>query len=209
MSNSGRKKSKVTYTTPSAAQWRASFDANQVAQEQAYSTPYNNGTVNSDVTSIYNLPQSSTYKQDYLPSNTEVDNESKGFWANAWDATKHLFNATVGNAIDGVKPLFDGSAVRMMFQNLYNTRTTQYEEELRKTYSDLEDTEIADKYVDLIRQYKQAKDSYDKMGLIVDEARMKDLEKQLDVMENIIRRSSKSSDVLLDLFADSSKDQKL
>ena len=209
MSNSGRKKSKVTYTTPSAAQWRASFDANQSAQELAYSTPYNSGTVNSDVTSIYNLPQSSTYKQDYLPSNTEVDNESKGFWANAWDATKHLFNATVGNAIDGVKPLFDGSAVRMMFQNLYNTRTTQYEEELRKTYSDLEDTEIADKYVDLIRQYKQAKDSYDKMGLIVDEARMKDLEKQLDVMENIIRRDSKSSDVLLDLFADSSKDQKL
>ena len=209
MSNSGRKKSKVTYTTPSAAQWRASFYANQVAQEQAYSTPYNSGTVNSDVTSIYNLPQSSTYKQDYLPSNTEVDNESKGFWANAWDTTKHLFNATVGNAIDGVKPLFDGSAVRMMFQNLYNARTTQYEEELRKTYSDLEDTEIADKYVDLIRQYKQAKDSYDKMGLIVDEARMKDLEKQLDVMENIIRRDSKSSDVLLDLFADSSKDQKL
>nr|DAE75524.1 MAG TPA: hypothetical protein [Caudoviricetes sp.] len=97
----------------------------------------------------------------------------------------------------------------MMFQNLYNTRTTQYEEELRKTYSDLEDTEIADKYVDLIKQYKQAKDNYDKMGLIVDEARMKDLEKQLDVMENIIRRSSKTSDVLLDLFADSSKDQKL
>jgi len=47
------------------------------------------------------------------------------------------------------------------------------------------------------------------MGLIVDEVRVKDLEKQLDVMENIIRRSSKSSDVLLDLFADSSKDQKL
>lgn len=209
MSNSGRKKSKVTYTTPSAAQWRASFDANQVAQERAYSTPYNNGTVNSDVTSIYNLPQTSTYKQDYLPSNIEEDNQSNGFWSNAWDATKYLFNATVGNAIDSVKPLFDGSAVRMMFQNIYNTRTTQYEEELRKTYSDLEDTQIADKYVDLIKQYKQAKDNYDKMGLIVDEARMKDLEKQLDVMENIIRRSSKSSDVLLDLFADSSKDQKL
>ena len=209
MSNSGRKKSKETYTTPSAAQWRASFDANQVAQERAYSTPYNNGTVNSDVTSIYNLPQSSTYKQDYLPSNIEEDNQSNGFWSNAWDATKYLFNATVGNAIDSVKPLFDGSAVRMMFQNIYNTRTTQYEEELRKTYSDLEDTQIADKYVDLIKQYKQAKDNYDKMGLIVDEARMKDLEKQLDVMENIIRRSSKSSDVLLDLFADSSKDQKL
>jgi len=31
MSNSGRKKSKETYTTPSAAQWRASFDANQAA----------------------------------------------------------------------------------------------------------------------------------------------------------------------------------
>lgn len=209
MSNSGRKKSKETYTTPSAAQWRASFDANQVAQERAYSTPYNNGTVNSDVTSIYNLPQTSTYKQDYLPSNIEEDNQSNGFWSNAWDATKYLFNATVGNAIDSVKPLFDGSAVRMMFQNIYNTRTTQYEEELRKTYSDLEDTQIADKYVDLIKQYKQAKDNYDKMGLIVDEARMKDLEKQLDVMENIIRRSSKSSDVLLDLFADSSKDQKL
>lgn len=209
MSNSGRKKSKETYTTQSAAQWRASFDANQVAQERAYSTPYNNGTVNSDVTSIYNLPQTSTYKQDYLPSNIEEDNQSNGFWSNAWDATKYLFNATVGNAIDSVKPLFDGSAVRMMFQNIYNTRTTQYEEELRKTYSDLEDTQIADKYVDLIKQYKQAKDNYDKMGLIVDEARMKDLEKQLDVMENIIRRSSKSSDVLLDLFADSSKDQKL
>lgn len=209
MSNSGRKKSKETYTTPSAAQWRASFDANQAAQELAYSTPYNNGTVNSDVTSIYNLPQSSTYKQDYLPSDTEEDNQSKGFWSNVWDTTKHLFNATVDNAIDGVKPLFDGSAVRMMFQNLYNTRTTQYEEELRKTYSDLEDTQIADKYVDLIRQYKQAKDDYDRMGLIVDEVRVKDLEKQLDVMENIIRRSSKSSDVLLDLFADSSKDQKL
>jgi len=47
------------------------------------------------------------------------------------------------------------------------------------------------------------------MGLIVDEARVKDLEKQLDVIENVIRRSSKSSDVLLDLFADSSKDQKI
>ena len=209
MSNSGRKKSKETYTTPSAAQWRASFDANQAAQELAYSTPYNNGTVKSDVTSIYKLPQSSTYKQDYLPSDTEEDNQSKGFWSNAWDATKYLFNATVGNAIDGVKPIFDGTAVRMMFQNLYNTRTTQYEEELRKTYSDLEDTQIADKYVDLIKQYKQAKDDYDRMGLIVDEARVKDLEKQLDVMENVIRRSSKSSDVLLDLFADSSKDQKL
>ena len=77
MSNSGRKKSKETYTTPSAAQWRASFDANQAAQERAYSTPYNNGTVSSDVTSIYNLPQTSTYKQDYLPNSTNKAAEKK------------------------------------------------------------------------------------------------------------------------------------
>ncbi len=35
------------------------------------------------------------------------------------------------------------------------------------------------------------------MGLIVDEARVKDLEKQWNVMENVIRRSSKSSDVFI------------
>lgn len=206
MKYSGGKKTKATYTTPSAAQWRASFDANQAAQEQAYSTPYNNGTVRSDVTSIYNLPKSYTYKQDFLP--TEEDT-NKGFWSSAWDTTKSIYNNTIGDAIEGLKPLFNGDAMRMAMQNLYSTRTTQYEEELRKTYSELEDTELADKYVDLLKQYKQAKDDYQKLGLITDESRIKDLEHQLDVVENVIRRSSKSSDTLLDLFADSSKKQKL
>lgn len=209
MSNSGRKKSKETYTIPSAAQWRASFDANQAAQERAYSTPYNNGTVSSDVTSIYNLPQTSTYKQDYLPNSTSEDNESKGFFASVWDDAKHFVNNINMGVADAVKPFLDGSAVRMMFQNVFNTRVTQYEEELRKTNTDLKDVDAAQKYTDLVYQYKWALDDYHKTKSEEDLEKVKTLQKQLDDFENVVKRSSKSSDALLDLFVDDKKEHKL
>jgi hypothetical protein len=60
-----------------------------------------------------------------------------------WDDAKHFVNNINMGVADAVKPLLDGSAVRMMFQNVFNTRVTQYEEELRKTNTDIEDVDAA------------------------------------------------------------------
>ena len=208
MANKGGKKQKLSYTSKSAAAWRSSFDSNLAAQERAYSSPYNNGIIKDDVTSIYNAPSAYTYKQANAYTQP-VEPEDKSFWQKAKDfVVDDIINPGI-EELSKTKDLFNGNAARMFMEKLFATKVTQDEEEIRQTNEQLDDVAMANNYLQLLKEYKQAKDDYEKLGLITDKNRLDELAGQLDQTEKYIRERGKYSDTLLDIFVDNTKKQKV
>ena len=208
MANKGGKKQKLSYTSKSAAAWRSSFDSNLAAQERAYSSPYNNGIIKDDVTSIYNAPSAYTYKQANAYTQP-VEHEDKSFWQKAKDfVVDDIINPGI-EELSKAKDLFNGNATRMFMEKLFATKVTQDEEEIRQTNEQLDDVAMANNYLQLLKEYKQAKDDYEKLGLITDKNRLDELAGQLDQTEKYIRERGKYSDTLLDIFVDNNKKQKV